>query len=191
MRCFPCTLICSESSRIFTHLSCAEAFADAVLLIVQILQQKQWCAIYAALSVVLAAAYAYLGFSQLSSPGGMRHHAAFAGQPRSHMRGHPPRMTGSKTTAVFRLIIELLSAGTLPSWAIATGELASGACIALSGFALVSTFHPSVKAERWIQPARAWISMAPLWLGLGIGIFWTHALMGSAKVHHMFTPELE
>ena len=100
-------------------------------------------------------------------------------------------MTGSKTTAVLRLIIESLSAGTLPSWAIAAGELASGACIVLSGFALVSTFHPSVKAERWIQPARAWISMAPLWLGLGIGIFWTHALMGSAKVHHMTTPELE
>ncbi len=46
--------------------------------VTQVLQQRLWCNIFAALSGVLALAYICLGLSEMRSPGGMQHHAAFA-----------------------------------------------------------------------------------------------------------------
>ncbi|BDA43721.1 hypothetical protein COCOBI_04-7360 [Coccomyxa sp. Obi] len=68
----------------------------------------------------------------------------------------------------------------LGRWAIAFGELASAACIALSAFALMG--YLSSRTSKASQPRCAWISAAPLVLGLCLAIFWSHAIIQAVKV---------
>lgn len=164
----------------------------SMLLGVQAAQERLWCTLFAAIAAGLAMAYGYLCLSQILDPGGIRHHAALSGNLGSvpmhalvtrlflwngMLQAERPSTRGrtldmSKQWA--------LDAGSLELWTIALGELASAACVALSGFALMR--YLSSRTRKSSQPQSAWMSIAPPVLGLCLAIFWSYGMIKAVKV---------